>query len=444
MTVSSKSNGLPAESNLSVAVVDETKVPFDENAETTILSSLLLSSDIKGYIEKPNYYFRDTTTARKADLDVLMLTQGFRKFSYDNVLTDKYTAVTVLAEQGIDISGTLRLNNGMAVNRGSISLQVPDKSFTTTTTTDADGRFRFSGLNFQDSSKVILSARNNANAKNMTISVDGMISPVVSRNGNAADIIANIDSVLAPYLQNSKRQYARILDEVVVKATRIVKGPSHKDYPSLSGLSAMADHTIGGDKIKGCAMLLNCLQTMAMGLTYQDNNFYITRSYNAGDKTPAQIFLSGQPVDVGVLTSINPAEVESIEIFLRDELGLVNKMYQTNGVISINMRKIEKQKISMADLQSLIPKNNVLTFSPMGYSKARQFYSPKYETPQSKNIGIDLRTTIYWNPKVLTDKNGVAVLEYYNADAKGTYKAIVEGFDKDGNIGRFVYRYKIQ
>ena len=444
MTVSSKSNGHPAESNLSVAVVDETKVPFDENAETTILSSLLLSSDIKGYIEKPNYYFRDTSASRRADLDVLMLTQGFRKFSYDNVLTDKYTAVTVLAEQGIDISGTLRLNNGMAVNRGSISLQIPDKSFSTTTTTDADGRYRFSGLNFQDSSKVILSARNNTNAKNMTISVDGMLSPIVSKNGNAADAIANIDSVLAPYLQNSKRQYARILDEVVVKATKIVKAPSHKDYASLSGLSPMADHTIGGDKIKGCAILLNCLQTMAMGLTYQDNNFYITRSYNAGDKTPAQIFLSGQPVDVGVLTSINPAEVESIEIFLKDELGLVNKMYQTNGVISINMKKIEKQKISMADLQNLIPKNNVVTFSPMGYSKARQFYSPKYDTPQSKTLGIDLRTTIYWNPKVLTDKNGVAVLEYYNADAKGTYKAIVEGFDKDGNIGRFVYRYKIQ
>ncbi|MDB5013459.1 MAG: carboxypeptidase regulatory-like protein [Daejeonella sp.] len=444
MTISSKNEAIPAESNLSVAVIDETKVPFDENAETTILSNLLLTSDIRGYIEKPNYYFRDTSAEKKADLDVLMLTQGFRKFNYDNILTDKYPAVSFLAEQGIKISGTLRMNNGMTVNRGSVSLQVPDKSITVTTTTNVDGRFVFEGLVFPDSSKVILSARNNTNAKNMTLSVDGVSIPVVTKNLDAADEILNIDSVLAPYLQNSKRQYARILNEVVVKATKIVKKVSHADYPSLYGLSVVADHVIDGDKLIGCNILLNCLQSMAMGITYNENNFYITRDYNAGKKVPAQIFLSGQPVDVGVLTSINPAEVESVEIFLKDELGLVNKMYQTNGVIAINLKKIEKTKISFADLQNLIPKNNVVTFTPLGYSKVRQFYSPKYETALSKTQGVDLRTTIYWNPKVLTDKNGTAVLEFYNADAKGTYKAIVEGFDKDGNIGRFVYRYKLQ
>ena len=444
MTISAKNEAIAAVSNLSVAVIDETKVPFDENSETTILSSLLLSSDIKGYIEKPNYYFRDTSAAKRANLDVLMLTQGFRKFNYDNILMDKYPAVSFLAEQGIKISGTLRMNNGMPVNRGSVSLQIPDKSITVTATANSEGRFTFDGLVFPDSSKIILSARNNTNAKNMTLSVDGVNFPIVTTNVNAPDEILNIDSVLAPYLLNSKRQYARILNEVVVKATKIVKKVSHSDYPSLAGLSAVADHQIDGEKFKGCNNLLSCLQTMAMGVTYNEGYFYITRDYNAGTRVPAQIFLSGQPVDVNVLSGINPMDVESVEIFLKDELGTINKMYQTNGVIAINLKKIEKHKISFADLQNLIPKNNVVTFTPLGYSKVRQFYSPKYETTLSKTQGIDLRTTIYWNPKVLTDKNGVAILEFYNADSKGTYKAIVEGFDKDGNIGRYVYRYKIQ
>jgi hypothetical protein len=444
MTISSKNNTLPAESNLSVSVIDESKVPFDENAETTILSSLLLTSDIKGYIEKPNYYFSDTSAKKRADLDVLMLTQGFRKFNYDNIITGKFPSVSFLAEQGIKISGTLRMNNGMTVNKGSVSLQVPDKSITVSTITNSEGRFAFAGLVFPDSSKIILSARNNTNAKSMMLSVDGVNVPVATKNMNVADEILNIDSVLAPYLLNSKRQYARILNEVVVRATKIVKKPSHADHPALAGLSSVADHLIDGDRLKGCTMLLNCLQSMAMGITFNENNFFITRDYNAGRRVPVQIFLTGQPVDVGVLSSVDPSQVESVEIFLRDELGTINKMYQTNGVIAINLKKIEKQKISFADLQSLLPKNNVLTFTPLGYSNVRQFYSPKYETTLSKTQGIDLRTTIYWNPKVFTDKNGTAVLEFYNADSKGTYKAIVEGFDRDGNIGRFVYRYKIQ
>src|SRR5690606_36569747 len=52
-------NGTPTVGNYSVSVVDETKVPFEENRETTILSNLLLTSDLKGYVEAPNYYFSE-------------------------------------------------------------------------------------------------------------------------------------------------------------------------------------------------------------------------------------------------------------------------------------------------------------------------------------------------------------------------------------------------
>ena len=61
LNIETKYNKLPTEANLSVAVVDESKVPFDDNAETTILSNLLLTSELKGYIEKPNYYFNQVT-----------------------------------------------------------------------------------------------------------------------------------------------------------------------------------------------------------------------------------------------------------------------------------------------------------------------------------------------------------------------------------------------
>ena len=60
MSVDAKSAGLPIVGDFSVSVIDEQKVPNDENTETTILSSLLLTSDLKGYIEKPNYYFNKT------------------------------------------------------------------------------------------------------------------------------------------------------------------------------------------------------------------------------------------------------------------------------------------------------------------------------------------------------------------------------------------------
>ncbi len=78
----------------------------------------------------------------------------------------------------------------------------------------------------------------------------------------------------------------------------------------------------------------------------------------------------------------------------------------------------------------------------MGYSKEREFYSPKY-LPNAPISSTDLRTTIYWNPKVITDASGNFSFDFFNADGKGSYRAVVEGFDKNGNIGRAVYRYKV-
>ncbi|MCO5945870.1 hypothetical protein [Mucilaginibacter flavidus] len=56
----------------------------------------------------------------------------------------------------------------------------------------------------------------------------------------------------------------------------------------------------------------------------------------------------------------------------------------------------------------------------------------------------DLRSTIYWNPNIITDKDGKASFEYFNADGKGTYRVVVEGIDADGNLGRQVLRYKVE
>jgi uncharacterized protein YfaS (alpha-2-macroglobulin family) len=86
----------------------------------------------------------------------------------------------------------------------------------------------------------------------------------------------------------------------------------------------------------------------------------------------------------------------------------------------------------------------VITYTPKGYYKAREFYSPQYDNPKTNQKMADLRSTIYWNPNIITDKDGKASFEYFNADSKGTYRVVVEGIDADGNLGRQVYRYKVE
>ncbi len=448
MTIAAKNKDVPALGSFSVAVTDESKVPYDENSETTILSNLLLSSDLKGYIEKPNYYFNHVDSTRRANLDMLMLTQGYRRFSYSDVVYDKNPQIFYVPEQGISLSGMLRTTTGLPVARGNIHLTIPDKIFYKDATTDASGYFVFTNLVFQDSSKVILSAKNNVGANGLVITPNGETYPLVTKNINAPDNVTNIDSVLTTYLRNIKMQYGNhILKEVVIKAKPVEKRPSHMDHASLTGLSPEPDHIINGPQLLGCNDLLTCLKGGAMGLTYENDQFYITRDYAQGNKnTPVQVYMDGTPVETSYLMNIQPNAVESVEIFLNNGITNIGAMNNTKGVLEVNSKVMPKgEKISLSQLKQLLGSPNVVTLTPMGYPKGKEFYVPKYAVAKPSIESPDLRTTIYWNPVIITDKaTGKASFDFSNADGRGNYRVVIEGIDIDGNLAHYVYHYRVE
>lgn len=447
MNLSVKNKDVPDVGTFSLSVTDESKVPYNEDNETTILSSLLLTSDLRGYIEKPNYYFNHVDTKKIEDLDVLMLTQGYRRYDYSDIIAGKTPQLNFLPEQGINITGKVRTNTGIEVPHANVHLAISDRLITQDTFTDESGNFKFTNLNFKDSSNVVLNVKNNPNGKNMVITINYETAPVLNKNINAPDNIQNIDSTLSVYLKNTKRQYAgtRMLKEVVVVAKSEVKKPSHLDYPALTGLSPQPDHVVLGSQLTGCNLLSLCLSTAVFGFTFDQGNFYLTRDYSTGNKsTPAAIYYNGMPVDASYLDNIDPKSVENVEVFLNDGLSSINKMTDTKGVIVITGKKMPKgEKITLAQLKEMMPQNNIITFNPLGYGRVKEFYVPKFSVPKTNLAYSDLRTTIYWNPKIITDATGKASFDFFNADGKGLYRAVLEGIDADGNIARYVYHYKV-
>ena len=434
--------------NYSVSVIDESKVPFNDDNDLGILSDFLLVSDLKGYVEKPNYYFNPENENRSDALDALLMTQGFRRFSYDDLLSEKLPKVQFFPEQGISLTGTLRLNTGRPYPNGGLLLSIPARALRKDAYTDNNGRFAFENLVFPDSSKVTINARGNDNFRNLVINMDQSYFPGID-DGNVYtnDNLQNIDQQLKSYLTNSKNEYRTsiLIDEVQVTGVQ-KKTVTSKEFSALSGLS-MPEHRIEAERIGGCNVLTMCLSTLLTGITYDNQTlkYYITRNYNQGSRVPVQFFLNGMPIDEPSLNSIQPSEIEAIEIFLRDDLGTVSRMYQNDGVVSIMTKKDESKKqprMSLAEIESMLPKTNIIDMMPLGYVKERQFYTPKYATADSKNTN-DYRTTIYWNPHVTLDSTGNVNLEYYNGDGSGKYKVIVEGQDRSGSIGREVYYYEV-
>jgi len=153
----------------------------------------------------------------------------------------------------------------------------------------------------------------------------------------------------------------------------------------------------------------------------------------SGASGPMKIILDG--ADMGFdLNKITGLDIESVEVLKSPG---ASGIYRTmNGVLIINTKK----GLQPEDIASI----GVLPISPKGFYIAREFYSPKYDQSNLTNNRPDLRSTIFWKPELVTDKNGNASFEYYNADDKGSYRIVVEGIDDKGNIGRQVYRYKVE
>jgi hypothetical protein len=420
-----------ATGHYSIAVINESKVPQDDNRETTILTDLLLTSDLKGYVEQPNYYFdqiNDTTT--KA-LDLVMLTHGYRRFSWEQILNNAYPQVVYQPENGITISGTAKNVFGKPLNHGTVSLISTTGGLALSAQTDDKGNFKFSNLIFIDTMHFVLNATNTKGKNNINLTYNNdRPQPASSVIEQSALTEANPVSLV--YTENSEKQQeelnrlglskGKMLKEVKIKAT---KRPNYRSESLVP--EASADQVIRRDQLLYGSALSTRLMQVARRVKWRSD------SHGPNFKPDMTVYIDGV---VGDIDQVRPDDVEVIEIILPPN-SYIYGSDGLNGVIDITTRPGGQHA---EDIIS----EGILPIKVQGFYKARQFYSPKYEHPNDYINRKDLRSTIYWQPELATDKDGNAEISFYNADGKGTYRVVVEGMDEKGNLGRKVFRYKVE
>jgi hypothetical protein len=79
--------------------------------------------------------------------------------------------------------------------------------------------------------------------------------------------------------------------------------------------------------------------------------------------------------------------------------------------------------------------NGIYVYKPLKNTLPKTFYRPRYTVKSIGGKYADLRSTIHWDPSIVTDKNGEANISFYSADRPSTYTVTLEGTDLNGNIG---------
>ncbi|NNU34435.1 carboxypeptidase regulatory-like domain-containing protein [Mucilaginibacter sp. S1162] len=444
------SKGKSVAGTFSVAVIDESKVPVDESAESSIFSNILLTSDLKGYIEKPNYYFANQTEDADKALDNLMLTQGYRRFAWKEIAAGTIPKPAFAAEGlGFGVSGQV-MNLGKKVSpNATVDLVSLRAGIAKKTTADAEGRFKFDGIFLTDSVRFAVQARSATGSDKVKILLDTLPRLRMSKNPNMGDISTNITGTLKAYIENGKKlddiyektgQLDKVqrLKEVRIKARRIKEDANINPQGMFRVPEASADQVVKfGDDAANCVTLAMCLQARIAGVRVETNPGYTKLISSRG---AMGLILDGRRIDDPDQMSeildggVQPEDVAKI-VVVRTNQALINTLGgDGNGYLLIMLKTGTSRKQYNPSIANI---------SPKGFNKVREFYSPKYDQPNPSQLP-DLRTTVYWDPRVKTDTEGKSTFTFFNADGPGSYKVIVEGINAAGELGRQVYRYTVQ
>jgi hypothetical protein len=170
------------------------------------------------------------------------------------------------------------------------------------------------------------------------------------------------------------------------------------------------------------------LQGKVAGLQINATTSPPTLSWRGG--TP-QIYLDEMPTSPDMVSSVPVSDVAFIKVFQPPFMG--GSGGGSGGAIAIYTRKGGDQKQE--------PGKGLSNNSVSGYTAIRQFYSPNYETFNEENEKKDLRSTLYWNPSVITSpgKNKVT-LTFFNNDITKAFRVVIEGMTKDGRLAHIEQR----
>lgn len=415
--------GSPVEGNFSISITDHKSVQQDSLADN-ILSNILLTSDLKGYVKNPGYYFlqQDSKTIRA--LDYVMMTHGWRKHQLKNVMQAPTLNFTYYIEKGQTISGRIRGFFGGNVKKGPIFLLAPKYNIFDSTTTDEKGEFIIN-TSFRDSTTFIVQARTKKGFAGVDIEMD---SPKYPKGAHKSPFSNGTTTLMEDYLLNTRDQYymeggMRVynLKEVVVTGSRT--------KPSESSIytGGINTYTLEGDRLErlGAQTVFDAVSRLP-GVTIMNGSEIHIR--NNPDQPVVVVDDVVYEDDPDILTSLQVSEISSLSLLRGADAAILGSRGSAGAIV-----------LTLKDPKNLPakPAQGIISYTPLGYSDSVEFYHPTYDTPEKKNAEkSDLRTTIYWNPEVRLDAEGKVRIEYYTPDSTAPEDIIIEGVDKNGKVCR--------
>ncbi|UJP66315.1 Plug domain-containing protein [Mongoliitalea daihaiensis] len=445
--------GVPVAGNFSVSITDTKQVALVPHA-TNILSHFKLGSELNGLVENPYYYFDLKNETAEKDLDDLLLTQGWRKFSWKRLADERNKSIEF--EKGLKLSGQVKQLGGNPIKEPHQLTMMVNSYFDFPQVmegeTDKDGRFLFSELDFYDSVSVFvqayLSADGNSKSpkKNNLIKLDDKVEKERPEKVISGIPVGHLKELDFEYIvkvgeaRNMMEQFVLgqevLLQEITVEASSLTKPNDSRTllYQGKPDYSVPVTREDFGyaNAIHFLRGRVPSVQVIGDVFSFQHPPTVLIRggtiTGNASGRAQNQsnpIFIDGQPTDVLMVMNLNMIEVERIDVIT----NLANRAL-IGGSAYINI--LTKTGNPGADLleDPRQGQGNDLLFTK-GYLVEREFYIPSGEFKEGTPFTQDFRSTLYWNPNLNTLEDGKITISFPLNQGSDSFDVILEGLSSD-------------
>ena len=428
----------------SVSITDATGGSFNDN--DNIWSRLLLTSDLKGYVFNPSWYFTNQNDTTRQAMDNLLLTHGWSRFTWIKILANQLPENKYSDQPFISISGKVMDEKNKEVQAGGrLNFYLEAEDSTTQNyeaPVDASGKFRIDSLLFYGKAKFFYAYTDSKDkAKPASVQLDENFLQKITDmipGAKPENIIAkNSDGMQIKDEVNSRYGYIKSRIDEIKELERVTVHAVANKKP----IDAVNEkYTTGVFRSPGKVNLDNINEPAndksMNGVDYIKNRIQQIE-IQGGSIVNRKNFslISGQKWAVGIFIDEAPATIFQLRILRADDIALV-KFYEAGFVGVGSSFPGGALAVYTKERSNEDEKPDKLSFVEYkGYSISKEFYAPDYTNKDAQQQLSDNRTTLYWNPDVYTDAETKSMkLNFFNNDFSKKFKVVLEGFDAAGKL----------
>lgn len=430
--------------SFSVSITDP-EYSIESCRQNNIISSLILTDDLRGYIHNPVYYFSAEPDSATNAIDLLMMINGWRRFKWSELPALSVRQPLYKDSGYITITGHVNIRDRKKplANKELFLMRTSEEDSLNASIefmqTDDEGKFRMDSLIFFGTTRFYVSDMQGSKNKWLDIYPDGdsinMSYKLKSLDISRFKPYSVGQSALGNDYEEIMKANGQMLEGVTVKAKK--KTPLQEleeRYASgmFSGLSEKTIDLVNSNEKIYQNNIFDYIQGRVPGIKVQKEGlnytlFYRQRFSLTGGPIPMALYLNEMQTTSRIISTIPANQVAMIKVYSSffgaegNGVGGVLAVYTKQGA------DLSNALMTSADI-----------FQYKGYSVIKEFYAPDYSVPPAKadsSLKKDHRITLHWQPDIFADGVDTKIpIVFYNNDRTKKFRVIVEGMTSEGKM----------